>query len=260
MNVKSVILATFAAMATVPLCGCEANDGSMATTPVKYEQKDKVAEVSIKADFPAENSVLGNVVAEYFSERLGGTYAGSMADGNAIASFYGKAKYAELSKESREIESHVPLFCVFEMKKAFETASYVTFTTTTENYLGGAHGFGTAEGVTFRKSDGRRFGSEMLVNTDGEAFRKLIKEGLKEYFGDTGMPDADLKKMLLVEDDVNYLPLPKTAPYLSPKGVVFTYQAFEIAPYAAGLPAFTLPFAKIKPYLTVTVQKMLDVK
>jgi hypothetical protein len=40
--------------------------------------------------------------------------------------------------------------------------------------------------------------------------------------------------------------------------VTFVYQPYEIAPYAVGMPAFTIDFKEIRPYLTVTAQKLLQ--
>ena len=50
-------------------------------------------------------------------------------------------------------------------------------------------------------------------------------------------------------DDINNIPRPQFAPYLTPRGMVFTYQQYEIAAYAAGLPSFIVPYEKISSFL-----------
>jgi hypothetical protein len=44
---------------------------------------------------------------------------------------------------------------------------------------------------------------------------------------------------------------------MTEKGVEFLYQPYEIAPYAAGMPSFTLSYQDIRPYLTIGAQKMI---
>ena len=259
MNIKTIILGIVTTMAVVSFVGCkDTNDGRLTTTQVKFEQKDKLAEVTISVDYPTEaGQGLKTAISEYINEQLGGTDAGTLDNGDSIVQYYGKGKYTELSKENKETGSEMPFSKMYEIKKAAETDNYVTYTTDYEDFMGGAHGSRIFTGVTFRKADGRRFGYEMLRNTESEEFHALIKEGLKEYFEDPKMSDEKLKDMLMVEDGVDYLPLPISIPYLTDKGMVFTYQQYEIAAYAAGIPTFTIPFSKIKPYLTVTVLKMI---
>ena len=139
-------------------------------------------------------------------------------------------------------------------------AGLVTYTDFSESFLGGAHGISSMSGVTFRKSDGRRFGQEMLRNTDTEAFRKLLKDGLKQYFSSASqdsIDDGQLAQLLLTDSSVDYLPLPQATPYLTKDGVAFVYQPYEIAPYAAGRPSFTVPYEKIKPFLIETILKLI---
>lgn len=240
---------------------------ALTTDSIKYEKEEGRCQAELKVDYPVEgNSNLKSAVAEYLSEELGGTYEGNLNDGKAMVDFYGeetmkslKDLYAETYKQA---EGDAPGFAeTITIKKADETDSWVTFTKTFYSYTGGAHGISAAMGTTFRKSDGRRFGYDMLKNTEAPEFRALIKNGLKKYFSQSSEQtetDQQLKELLLTENDIDYLPLPQTQPYLSEDGVVFTYQAYEIAPYAAGLPAFVIPYSDITPYLTVTAKKLMQ--
>lgn len=62
---------------------------------------------------------------------------------------------------------------------------------------------------------------------------------------------------LLMLPTPGYLPKPVSDPYLTKEGVVFVYQQYEIAPYAAGSPKFTLPYSEVKKYMTHTVLELL---
>ena len=99
----------------------------------------------------------------------------------------------------------------------------------------------------------------MLVHTTDKGFRELITDGLKGYFSRNGekvITDDQLNNQLLNVHVYN-LPLPQNPPYLTKKGVTFVYEEYEIACYAAGIPTFTIPYNKIKPYLSRAVREAL---
>lgn len=266
MNRISIMIAAAAMLAA---CGCKTTDNgtdkTLTTDSVKYENKGKMAEVTITAEYPVGGGeLLTNAIREYINESLGGTYTGKLTDGNSLATFYGNTEMKTLTDDAKEYwnENSVALVHEYVFHKEHETDKYVTYTAIDYSYMGGAHGLSVFSGTTFRKSDGRRFGMEMLHDTDKEGFRLLLKEGLKEYFSenasDTNIKtDEDLKNCLMTDNGVDYLPLPRTNPYLTEKGVAFVYQAYEIAPYAAGLPTFIIPYDKMEPYMTVTALRML---
>ena len=56
---------------------------------------------------------------------------------------------------------------------------------------------------------------------------------------------------------MNALSHPVADPYMTEQGVHFLYQPYEIAPYAAGMPAFTISYEDIKPYLTIGALKLI---
>lgn len=260
-NAFSVVICAIAI--AIASCGGNATDTPKLTfDSIKYENNADHINVTIKADYPMRgDGTLANAIREYVSETLGGTYNGNLENADSLLAYYGKAQADSIAQWLDNRPDEGPeLLCFFDIKKAYENNSYVTLTTYNESYTGGAHGMHATSGVTFRKSDGRRFGYDMLRNTDSEGFRKLVKEGLREYFNSFGQPvktDEQLKSMLLVDNDVNYLPLPASQPYLTADGVAFIYQPYEIAPYAAGEPRFTIPFNKMGDYLTETAKSML---
>lgn len=252
-------------MATVmTACGYGRQDkDDFATDSVKFEDSSKVAEVIISVDFPAEGpQPLAGIVREYISEELGGTYSGNLTEATEMLAHYGKTLKDSLESMAKaDGREDMPQYYIMRsILKTHETDKYITYTSSTETYYGGAHGMHTAYGTTFRKSDGRRLGYEMLINTDRKEFRALIKDGLKQYFTEDGqatISDEELKDMLLTESSTDFIPLPQFAPELGEDGVVFTYQPYEIAPYAAGMPSFIVPYDKIKPFMTVTALNLI---
>ena len=237
-------------------------------TPLEYSYDKNKVEVGLDIDYPTGSALIDKAVAEYISEKLGGTYDGDLANGDSLVSYYGDEILAELKKHLKEdINNGVEdeyingYYRKMEIKKEYETDLLVTYSYTEDIYLNGAHGMQYFYGQTFRKSDGRRFDEGMMRQLYSEEMYELRKEGLREYFnesGDNANTDEELKECIITDDDVNYLPMPKHTPYVTKKGMVFIYQPYEISYYAAGAPSFTIPRKKMKPFLTQTAKELLE--
>lgn len=262
---KIFSLASLACLLAASLTGCGGKTDGAVTAPdtVRYEQRGKGIEAHVFVEFPSEgNALLRNAVAEYVSETLGGTYEGTLESGDSIVGYYGEAIYSQLKAQHEEFKPDSELVYTrsYEIKKEYETPAFVSYVSFMDEFTGGVHGIYASGGVTFRKADGRRFGWEMLHDTQDETFHQLLKKGLMEYFNDNDAPaesDEQLQVLLIVDANVDYLPLPLTPPYLSEKGMTFIYQCYEIAPYAAGSPTFTISYDKLAPYLTSTVKRLI---
>lgn len=150
------------------------------------------------------------------------------------------------------------------------TPKYVTYDVGYYVYSGGAHGGYLSFGQTFRCSDGRRMGWNMIDPAKHPQLVKLLTQELCEYFAaDTEdkhtLSEQELWEHLLLYDDPDTpenelelgLPLPHYAPYLTEDGMAFVYQQYEIAAYACGMPGSTIPYDRIKPLLTEWAKKML---
>lgn len=237
-------------------------------TPLEYSYDKNKVEVGLDIDYPTGSTLIDKAVAEYISEKLGGTYDGDLANGDSLVNYYGDEILAELKKHLKEdINNGVEdeyingYYRKMEIKKEYETDLLVTYSYTEDIYLNGAHGMQYFYGQTFRKSDGRRFDEGMMRQLYSEEMYELRKEGLREYFnesGDNANTDEELKECIITDDDVNYLPMPKHTPYVTKKGMVFIYQPYEISYYAAGAPTFTIPLKKMKPFLTQTAKELLE--
>ena len=237
-------------------------------TLLEYSYDKNKIEVGLDIDYPTGSALIDKAVAEYISEKLGGTYDGDLANGDSLVNYYGDEILAELKKHLKEdINNGVEdeyingYYRKMEIKKEYETDLLVTYSYTEDIYLNGAHGMQYFYGQTFRKSDGRRFDEGMMRQLYSEEMYNLRKEGLREYFnesGDNANTDEELKECIITDDDVNYLPMPKHTPYVTKKGMVFIYQPYEISYYAAGAPTFTIPLKKMKPFLTQTAKELLE--
>ncbi len=257
-----------ASIMAVAMMGCGSGSGTeskgLTTDSVKFEQKTKASEVKIVVDYPTAGSpVLVNAIAEYVNETLGGTYYGDLQKSDSLMAYYGNTIDGKLKEEFDGVgdESRPPYSFSMDIRKVYETGRAVTFAASSYSYMGGAHGMGFNHGTTFRKSDGRRFCIEMMCDVNSDEFRGMIKDGLRTYFKENGeevTTDDELAQMLMTESGVDFLPMPQYDPYLTKDGVRFIYQQYEIAPYAAGQPSFTIPYDKIWPYLTLEGRNMIE--
>lgn len=240
------------------------------TEKLNYSYEEDKIEVGIDVDYPKDgNPILCNAIREFISEEMGGTYADDLEDGQQLVDYYGNKLKKELSDAKQEDidanngdEDYINGFYrLYNIKKAYDSEHFITYVVEGGIFLNGAHGTESHYGVTFRKSDGRRFSTDMMFNMYSAEFYDMIKNGLMDYFNEySDAPvntDEDLKEYILTDDDVNYLPMPRHAPYITDKGFVFTYQPYEISFYAAGMPTFTVPVSKMKPFLSQTALKML---
>lgn len=242
----------------------------LTTDSIVIDKDQQHAKVHYYVDFPTDGSeLLVNAIREYVNEQLGGTYNGDESNGQVMIDTYAQQEWTSLVSQYNELAGEtenefirdISFYTEYEIRLLYETDKFVTYQTFMTTYLGGAHGMHNLTGVTFRKTDGRRFGYDMMRQLYSEEFYTITKEGLISYFSQSGMgkptTDEELKEWLMTSDDVNYLSHPRCEPYMVEDGVTFVYQPYEIAPYAAGMPEFTVSYQDIKPFLTVGAQKMI---
>lgn len=254
------------------------------TDSIGVERDDSIASVTISIDWPTSGSdSLTQSIRQYLCEELASSL---VQEGEPTVKYYDNPldavkttadhRYEELAASWKELQSNIHegmegmefSFALHSM--LLENAErYVTYLTKSEGFQGGAHGFAAAAGQTFRKSDGKRIGYKTVYNDKTETFEQqdqtlfkdpkspqlyaLIKEGVRSYFKEFDEPvatDEQLKDMLISVDDINRIPLPSAPPTFSKKGLAFLYQQYEIAPYAAGMVNFDIPYDKIRAFLT----------
>ena len=114
-------------------------------------------------------------------------------------------------------------------------------------YMGGAHGGGSFTGVSFDVETGKQIALDDLGDANS------IRDTSKEYILNTIATSSDEAKASLFDDDViNYkdtideLFSNGNQPefYLDTLGITFIFQQYDIAPYAAGMISFTVPYSE----------------
>jgi hypothetical protein len=233
------------------------------TDIVSFEKSDSTAEVSLLVHWPCKGEqVLVDSLRHHIADLLGGEFNSP----DDILS-YGASLFESLSADWHSVYDEMPpeerlgaFSKSHHITKLAETSRYITYYYQTYDYGGGIHGYTTEVGFTFRKSDGKQI--PLLANTDSPRLAQLIKEGVRRYFAnneETEMSDEALTGELFINDvdDLNHLPLPGNAPYLTETGVVFLYTQYEIAPYSSGIITFEIPFKDIRPFLTPDAQKLI---
>ena len=235
------------------------------TLTEKYEDQDSTdIMVSLDIDWPKEtgkNIVSVNAVRDWIKEHLSflneykNVYEGNMNDADALTKFYGDS-YKKRFEATDDFPAPALSFDI-QVKKEFENDKCVTYTYLLDQYLGGAHGGRTHYGATFRKSDGKIM-TNFITNNDSsdEGLNNIIKKGLMKYW------EIDNEETLYEytwENAVTkyYAKLPDHSPCFVKDGLLFSYQEYEIAAYAAGAPEFVVPYDEIEKYLNPSAADLL---
>ncbi len=139
-----------------------------------------------------------------------------------------------------------------------DSPRYAVFQYWTYSYMGGAHGGISDKNYTFNKKDGSMVESFLRPECLND-MQPLLREGLVRYFkeGGTDVNVRTLDDWLFLEED-RIIPYPQQPPFPSKDGLLFTYQQYEIAAYAAGMPSFVLSYKDVSPYLTPEAKALFE--
>lgn len=237
------------------------------------------ANVNIDGLYPsAGSSRLVDSTREWIAERL--SYGG-YCNGNAQFGYDaalltdGKALVAKVAKaciDSAKVDfeafmqdsmfkggSNITYEHIYTFAPIFISDSILTYHFSGYTYLGGAHGSSVGAGQTFVVSTGKRLGLSDMFLPDAELrLRNLVRDGLRNQYFETSSTNGENVSMndaLLVSNDT--LPLPVFPPLCVDTGMVFVYQQYEIAYYAAGMPACVLPYRVLKPLMRPEAVRLL---
>ena len=242
----------------------------LTTKKIAKSLKNDAGEFDLTIDFPeGGNATLVNAIREYISESLGGTYgggeedslqgsySGDIADGEKMANYYFDLKLKEFADMHKSMKAEgmpeIPeLASSTKITKDYETDRVVTYLFNSYENGGGAHGGAVGSGMTFRKSDGRRVAWDMF--SSGK-MQTVLRDGLKEYF--EVKTDEELASNLTLTETY-LLPMPVTPPIFGKDGIIVTYQQYESAPYAAGMPSFVIPYNKAKAMMNNTGKQLIN--
>ena len=238
---------------------------------------DSTATSALNVAFPVankKNSTLVAAINEWISEELGGTYGDSiegdyaklLSDTAALVDQYFAAikklnddNWKEMAENIQpEDLQGMQLFDSISITKTAEGKDWVTFQFVNEVFQGGAHGSHLVFGQTFRKSDGRRIGWDIIRQLPEGNLQELMRKGLVSYFAadnEEGFKEEDLENVL-DESARYYIPMPQCPPLFTSEGILFLYNQYEIAAYAMGLPSFVLTWEELKPSLNVTAKRL----
>ena len=219
-------------------------------------------------------------VTSYEEERFFGPFGGSPDDVQGMLEYYRDSSFAQIARlsqadaderatyiiedpdftdeEKEEMLADFPRWGYeFGLRKIADTERYVVFQSMDYVYLGGAHGGVTGEGcLTFSKKDGSRI-TDFVYASRAAEMQPLMIDGLLRYYSENGYDTTwdELKESLFIEN--GFIPLPAWPLYPAGDGLEFTYQQYEIASYAEGMPSFIVPYADIEPFMTPEAKELL---
>ena len=263
---KILLGAVVAIGAMMGMTGCKMVSGggssdSLLTDSVKFQQADSLLSCVVSADVPTGtdsmaigvrtfiNAMLDSMsLATAFSGTPGPAYSGDLTDGQAMVRYYGQ-QGADSLRAMDHTYTMAPYSYTASVRKVADTPRYVTYSTESYSFLGGAHGSAMSFTYNILKPSGR-----VLTATVDTAqvmkMQPLLAQGVADYISVQGQKVTAKEVLGLLFIDNGIIPLPKCTPYLTPTGLCFIYQQYEIGPYAMGMITFTLPYDKVKPYMT----------
>ncbi|MCR5519738.1 MAG: DUF3298 and DUF4163 domain-containing protein [Bacteroidales bacterium] len=260
---------------------CAPSSKELKTESFQYEDSTSYSYLKMYVELPvakteAEKSIrealLGVMdsqlafICSYEGERRFPAFEGE-ADNAAVVAYYKENALSQLGKLSDEDAAERAKYFdgdfpgwgyEFSLRKLADTLGYVVFDNTDYVYSGGAHGGIIGRGsMTFDKKSGAQL-LDFFKEGSTAAMQPILTKGLLSYFSeyDEGMDEENLKEHLMLWDS-NEIPLPAWAPSPSADGLAFTYQQYEIASYADGMPNFTVAYEDLLPFLTDEAKALL---
>lgn len=285
MKTNYILAYTFALAAGV--CACTNNSSNGTNTQNNVEEAPEVTDVEAPKTFIKENtdivlicdSLVGGFKEEsadhlverhvslnlkkpiYFSEpeAIAPIYEDvcSMltkdkslaATGNIIAAFEDKIKDVFEDKESNRTYE-----CTAKIIYG-GSGNLLTMQYEINEYAYGAHGSNFIYGVTYNRA-GERLTWDMFDNTKKDQLVSLIRKGLRTYFD--VKTDEEVNQYLFHPEKLG---TPEKLPYIEGMAdgdfVHITYQQYEIAAYAAGLPEAVIDLEELKPLLNERGKKFI---
>ena len=267
------------------LAGCSGSGRPLKTQTYTFNDSTSRADLSITLELPESGAgTAGDIrsylidimdsqlayIASYEGKRLFPYYDGNRANIDAVIEYYRQnaldalefsaaadfeerksyiLEDSDLSDERKaEILKDIPRYEYdFNLTKEYEADRYVVFSSSDYAFLGGAHGGVTGAGsVTFDKRSGRLF-KDFLKDGSLEEMQDLLVKGFARYFSenDNSVTEENVREYLFLESDE--IPFPAWAPAPTEDGLRFTYQQYEIAAYAMGMPSFIIPYDEAFP-------------
>ena len=284
---KIIALAAVVVMVAMTSCGKKSADGEqsdsivvaetdsvpevdlsvpviMDTIALKYSCDDGRFLVDVKVQYPLTGpDVLVDSLRAYIAQELGASPKKvDLRDGDAVVRVYYDSLLTNMKAEYDDVRENMGgeddgFFSMSNERtiaKSYETEKIITIEDCGSVYAGGAHPLSYAGAVSFDRRTGKRLGTEIFKNLKSKELRNEILRGLREYF--EVKSNEELGEMLLGVD-YRKIPMPSVNPYFSKNGLEFIYGQYEIAPYACGMPQFTIPYSRVEPLLKEEIVKLI---
>ena len=237
------------------LARIEKEEKQFETTKIVYKKNTSSANVELSVDYPIKgtDALLQNtrkyikeVIANMFQIE-GYEYKGSLNDGNSVINSYGKAKFDELDREWKEnaYEGASAYVETIKFIKDFENEYCVSLCAHSYYFHGGVSNE-FCDASTFRKIDGKHI--SIIKSENDKGLHRLIINAVKNKLGENYEN---------INDEFESSPVAGII-HLVNKGVQFDYQHYEIGPGYFGQISITIPYEKIKPYMTEEAKNVLD--
>lgn len=270
-------------LAVAAVVACTPSGKELKTETFEFADSTAHAHLTIKAELPvaakgapaAIRTKLIEVmdrqlshIGTYEQDRMFPAFEGNADDSKALMDYYrGKAfetiatvSQADFDERKQYIDEdeEIPGWEYdFSLTRTSETDRYVIFLSEDIVFSGGAHGGIIGCGpLTFDKKDGHLV-EKFLKDSALQEMQPLLRKGLVQYYASNGqeIQPEQLGEYLTLSGDV--IPYPVWAPIPTPEGLDFTYQQYEIASYADGMPSFTLPYEEVLPFLTEDAKEII---
>ena len=181
-------------------------------------------------------------------------FKGDLSDGQKLVNHYAAAQMKkDIDKDERDFlrEMGVMYECSHNVEVSFKGENLTSVYFSTYVYTGGAHGGILNSAAIFNNKDGKQIGREIFKDT--KKVKSHIIRGLMKYFEVKNK--RALSECLLVSLDT--LPLPVINPYFNENGLVLSYNQYEIAPYAAGMPTDIITWKECQEYLKPEIFELI---
>ena len=224
------------------------------TTSAKWFDKEMGENTGYEVDFSAQYPVAGpkllvDSLRAYIAKSVGAPDGTDLADGTKVMQAAGCRSIA-IARSTGSF-GQMGGEDTFSFKLIYETPKFVTFDATSYLYMGGAHGMGLSQGVTFDAATGATIGWNIFKPESKARLEALVKDGVcRQYFE---VPDW---KTYNEQWDQEFA-LPGLPPAFTKDGVTFYYTSYEIGPYAVGTPTCTIPYSEMLPLMTPSAAALL---
>ena len=204
----------------------------------------------VKLRIPAAGSVVGDSIRRHICQLLNYDVTMDMRKVFAKAAKRYFSKQREEITEDDEWAREHPWEIDYEINIDTITPHYVSLIFSGYDYRGGAHGMPWNYGITFMKSNGHT-----MTWNDFFTNKELVRPFISEYL-DQDIIENVAEYCNLPEDSDP--PAPSLDPWLHGDTVVINYTAYEIGPYAIGMPSAYIPAKKAKRILKQKVMSLLE--